>query len=137
MTFFCSRLIAYSIHRDIVPDILFFIGTVYVKGFHIHHFNFGIILLAIAGFISLVDTKRSHIRKIAVLYGVGLALILDEFGMLVTLKDVYWTSRINYDAVMLIGVIMLNVVYFGGFWKIMGRKIKKLFGIRKELEGLK
>lgn len=127
ITFVIARAAAYSIHYNVVPEFLFFVKTVYIKGYHIHHFNFGIILLAIAGFLSLIDSLRSHIRKIAILYGIGLALIMDEFGILVTFeKDFYWTRR-SFDAVILTALILLNIVFFGRFWKVMGGKIKKVF----------
>lgn len=127
MTFFFARLISGLIHKDIVPDLLFFVKTVYVRGFHIHHFNFGIILVIVAGFLGFIDTARDHIRKSAVIFGVGLALIVDEFGLLVTLNpDAYW-NRISYDAVITIGLILLNAAYFMGFWKVMGRFIKRPF----------
>ncbi|MEK9132993.1 MAG: hypothetical protein AAB606_04790 [Patescibacteria group bacterium] len=126
VTFAISRSVAYSIYYDVVPDFLFFVRTIYIRGIHIHHFNFGIILIAVAGFISLTDTIRKHVRGVAILYGVGLALIMDEFGLLVTLnQDAYWGRR-SYDAIIITSVILLNIVYFRGFWKIMGAKIKKL-----------
>ena len=127
VTFFIARVIAYSIHTDTVPDFLPFLQTVYIKGYHIHHFNFGIVLLAASGFLSLIAGVRQHVRKIAVLYGVGLSLIADEFGLLVTLNsDVYWNRR-SYDIVILIGFVLLNIVYFRRFWLVMGGRIKRIF----------
>lgn len=126
VTFLITRIIANSIHMQIVPDFLFFIKTIYIQGYHIHHFNFGIIFLIITGFLSLTDTLRSRVRTIAVFYGIGLALIADEFGLLVTLqKEAYW-NRGSYDAVIFTAVILLNIVYFGTFWKIMGGTLRKL-----------
>lgn len=126
VTFVITRVIAYSIHLEIVPDFLFFIKTIYINGYHIHHFNFGIILLAMAGYLSLTDVVRTHVRKIAIIYGIGLSLIADEFGLLVTLqKDAYW-YRGSYDAIIVTTVILLNIVYFGRFWKVMGGTVKKL-----------
>ena len=126
VTFFSARLIAYSIHYDLVPGYLFFIKTVFIRGYHIHHFNFGIVLLAVAGFLSLIDNFRPHIHKIAIIYGVGLSLIVDEFGLLITLqKDAYW-GRQSYDAVIITTLILLNIVYVGWFWKIMGGTLKRL-----------
>ena len=124
ITFCVARLIAYSIRQDVVPDLLFFVKNVFVKGYHIHHFNFGIVILIIAGFLALVDGARNHVRKIGVLFGIGLALIVDEFGLLVTLdQNTYW-NRLSYDAVIFTGLILLNAAFFRGFWKIMGRALK-------------
>ena len=124
ITFFVARLVAHAINMNTVPDSLFFIQTVFVKGYHIHHFNFGIILIIISGFLSFMDINRDHLRKIATIFGVGIALIVDEFGLLVTLnQDTYW-SRLSYDAVIITGLILLNVAYFRGFWIVMGRFIR-------------
>ncbi len=131
VTFIITRIIAYSIHADVVPDFLFFVKTIYIKGYHIHHFNIGIVLLIVAGFLSLIDTTRNNIRKIAVLYGIGLTLVMDEFGLLVTLQqDVYW-NRASYDGIILTGLILLNMVFFGHFWKVMGARIKRLLTLRR------
>lgn len=135
MTFFAARIIAHLLNVNTVPDSLFFIQTVYVKGYHIHHFNFGIILIVVSGFLSFMDINRAHLRKIATIFGIGLALIMDEFGLLVTLnQDTYW-NRISYDAVIITGLILLNIAYFRGFWLMMGRfirsPIRKLIAKRK------
>lgn len=131
ITFLISRAVAYSIYFNVVPDFLFFIRTIYIKGNHIHHFNFGIILISLAGFFSLIDTVRKHVRSIAIFYGVGLALIMDEFGLLVTLnQDAYWGRR-SFDAIIITGVVLLNIVYFKGFWTVMGRRFKKVLRILK------
>lgn len=137
LTFFVARLIAHAINMNTVPDSLIFIQTVYVKGYHIHHFNFGIILIIISSFLGLIDVNRDHLRKTAMLFGIGLALIVDEFGLLVTLNpDAYW-NRGSYDAVIITGLILLNVAYFRGFWKVMGRfiksPIKKFIAWKKDL----
>jgi hypothetical protein len=46
-----------------------------VHGSHIHHFTYGIILLAVSGFIALTKKGRSP-SWLSVLYGVGLGLAL-------------------------------------------------------------
>ena len=38
------------------------------------------------------DKRRRH-PVVAISYGAGLALIVDEFALLLDLKDVYWASR--------------------------------------------
>ena len=44
------------------------------------------------------DARRRH-PAVAIAYGTGLALIVDEFALLVDLKDVYWAKqgRISVD----------------------------------------
>jgi hypothetical protein len=58
-----------------------------VAGVHIHHLVFGVAAILIAGLFSLDEVLR---LTRAVLFGIGAALVLDEFALLVFLKDVYW-----------------------------------------------
>ncbi len=58
-----------------------------IGGVHIHHLVFGVLALLVAGVLALDDVWR---MGRAVLFGVGAAMVLDEFALLVFLKDVYW-----------------------------------------------
>lgn len=76
---------------------------------HIHHVVPGLILLLVAGMLALgasVDGFWKHIAGI--LFGIGAALVLDEFAMILHLDDVYWTEqgRLSADAAMLAAVIL-------------------------------
>jgi hypothetical protein len=62
----------------------------------------------------------------ATLYGVGLALAFDEFGMWLHLEDDYWI-RHSYDAVIIITAVLFNIVYLSIFWK-------KILGLYKKAE---
>src|SRR5215467_4981016 len=64
-------------------------------GLHIHHYVYGIFILAAAGYLALLfrgDRARSWI---ALLYGVGLGLTFDEFGMWINppfVRGVRWST---------------------------------------------
>jgi hypothetical protein len=58
-----------------------------VGGVHIHHLVFGVLAILVAGVFALDEVLR---LTRAVLFGAGAALVLDEFALLVFLKDVYW-----------------------------------------------
>jgi hypothetical protein len=88
---------------------------IHVRGVHIHHLAFGIIVLAVAGYFALTVQTPKRRDWIAALYGIGLALAFDEFGMWVLLRDDYWI-RWSYDAILIIGVFLVNTVYFADFW---------------------
>jgi hypothetical protein len=61
------------------------------NGIHIHHFWFGIALLAIAGWLGIsYDDKETSIVA-SILYGAGGGLIVDEVGLLLTFGN-YWTG---------------------------------------------
>ncbi|HTW81671.1 MAG TPA: hypothetical protein VME23_19140 [Terracidiphilus sp.] len=88
---------------------------VVVRGLHIHHLVWGILILLLVGYGWLLDLGRSHSptsiflsRLMAVSYGVGAALTLDEFALWLNLQpDAYWSSgRESIDAVILFGGIL-------------------------------
>ena len=94
-TFGAVRGITYSIKAGRGP-----FGNLSVGGEHLHHYMWGIGLLSGVGGIAVhgEDKQRRH-PVVAISYGVGLALIVDEFALLLDLKDVYWAKqgRISVD----------------------------------------
>ena len=58
---------------------------------HVHHLVPGIILIIISGYIGLSFWVTDKIRRLmAVLFGIGAALTIDEFALWLYLRDVYW-----------------------------------------------
>ncbi len=67
----------------------FFPSTVLVSnGVHIHHFWFGIALLAIGGWLGINYTDKDTDHLAAILYGAGGGLIADEVGLLLTFETI-------------------------------------------------
>jgi hypothetical protein len=86
-----------------------------VRGHHIHHLVWGILILLLVGYGWLLDLGRSHTplsiffsRLMSVSYGVGAALTLDEFALWLNLEpDAYWSAgRLSIDAVILFGSLL-------------------------------
>lgn len=94
-TFGAVRVITYSIRAGRGPFRNLSIGPE-----HLHHYLWGIGLVAGVGAVAVhgTDERRRH-PAVAVGYGSGLALIVDEFALLLDLKDVYWArqGRISVD----------------------------------------
>jgi hypothetical protein len=71
-----------------------------VGGEHLHHYMWGIGMLAGVGAVAVrgEEKLRRH-PGTAVAYGTGLALIVDEFALLLDLEDVYWSKqgRVSVD----------------------------------------
>ena len=92
-------------------------GNVETKsGTHIHHMVPGIVLLMVCGYLGLSVEPGSPWRELlAVGFGVGLALTLDEFALWLNLEDVYWEhqGRQSIDAVIVAASLL--VVTFVGF----------------------
>jgi hypothetical protein len=60
---------------------------------HIHHFVPGIVLAFLAGGASIVSRNERLDPWLALPFGLGAALTLDESALLLELDDVYWTER--------------------------------------------
>ena len=94
-TFALVRGITYSIRAGRGP-----FRNLSAGGEHLHHYLWGIGLLAGIGGVAVhgEDRHRRH-PFVAVGYGAGLALIVDEFALLLDLEDVYWArqGRVSVD----------------------------------------
>jgi hypothetical protein len=60
---------------------------------HIHHFVPGIALGFAAGAVAIVSKNESLEPLLAVPFGIGMGLTLDESALLLELEDVYWTQE--------------------------------------------
>jgi hypothetical protein len=100
------RLITYSIHTQ---RIGLFRDVKTKSGLHIHHLVPGMLLVLISGYLSLVLTFHAPAPILAIAFGIGAALVLDEFALWFRLADVYWEpeGRESIDAVMLAGGVCL------------------------------
>jgi hypothetical protein len=73
-------------------------------GTHIHHAVFGVILVLLSGVAMISMAVDGGVRQFtvaAVFFGIGAALVLDEFALILHLEDVYWSEdgRTSVDAV--------------------------------------
>jgi hypothetical protein len=78
-------------------------GSGYVGGVHVHHLVPGIVLSLVAGGLAFaLGPSELWLALLAIVFGAGAALVLDEFAMLLHLDDVYWTTegRLSIEACM-------------------------------------
>ncbi len=89
VTFAGVRAVTYSVRAGRGPC-----RNVSVGKAHLHHYLWGIALLGAVGAIAVrgSDETRRH-PVVALCYGTGSALIVDEFALLLDLEDVYWARR--------------------------------------------
>jgi len=90
-------------------------GNVEVGGTHVHHLVWGILLLLVTGYVGVAIAPASPWKEIvAVLFGVGTGLTLDEFALWLDLEDVYWTEhgRRSVDAV-IVAAALSGIVLVG------------------------
>jgi hypothetical protein len=79
-----------------------------VGGTHVHHLVWGILILLIVGYVGVTVAPPSPWHEIlAVLFGIGTGLTLDEFALWLHLEDVYWSEegRRSIDAVIVAGTL--------------------------------
>jgi len=60
---------------------------------HIHHFVPGITLAFVSGAVAIIARDSSLDRWMAIPFGTGMGLTLDESALLLELDDVYWTEE--------------------------------------------
>ena len=81
-----------------------------VPGMHIHHYVYGIFILAIAGYLALIFRGDGATPWIALLYGLGIGLTFDEFGM--WLNPSFYRDRWNTSGITIVIVALLIVGLF-------------------------
>jgi hypothetical protein len=67
--------------------------SVRAGGHHVHHFVPGIVVMMIAGGASLLSKDESKDQWLAIPFGLGAGLTLDESALLLELEDVYWSEE--------------------------------------------
>jgi hypothetical protein len=60
---------------------------------HIHHFVPGIVIAFVSGTAAIVTRDENLEPKLAITFGVGMGLTLDESALLLELDDVYWSRE--------------------------------------------
>ena len=102
-TFIISRILVILIMSKRMPDLFLHMGK---TGTHVHHLNYGIFLLSTVGFYLIFARPSGKPLSIAAaLYGVGLGLTFDEFGMWLHLGGSYW-QRASFDAVVIVAALL-------------------------------
>src|SRR6266566_1569713 len=111
LTFIASRTLVILIMARKMPDLFLHLG-----GTHVHHLNYGIFLLAtVAGVLLFAPLNQAQRSFCALVYGVGMALTFDEFGMWLHLGGSYW-QRASFDAVVVV-LSVFGLLAFAPRWQ--------------------
>ena len=89
--------------------------NVRVKNRHIHHFVPGIALAFASGAVAIVTRDEDLEPRLALLFGAGMGMTMDEAALLLELDDVYWTEegllsfQIGFGLVGLLGALAIGL----------------------------
>ena len=107
-TFGGLRALTYSIRAGKGP-----FRNISLGGEHLHHYMWGIALLSGVGAVAVRGEERQRRHPaLAISYGAGNALIVDEFALLLDLRDVYWAKEGRISIDIGVGAIALSGSYF-------------------------
>jgi hypothetical protein len=111
-------------------------GNVETKGgTHIHHLVWGILLLLMLGYLGLAASPESPwLELVAVGFGIGMGLTMDEFALWVNLQDVYWSEkgRQSIDAVIVVTTLLVITLLGLQFWVDVHQAALLLLGVGGE-----
>ncbi|AGS69100.1 hypothetical protein [Streptomyces collinus] len=115
VTFVVTRVITRLIRAGKGP-----FGNVRAGGLHIHHVVPGVLLTVVGGFGAVASARHGAAAVLsAVVFGMGVGLVLDEFALILHLDDVYWSEegRKSVEVVVLtaalVGLLLAGFVPFG------------------------
>jgi hypothetical protein len=131
LSFGFIRTSAHMIHAQ----VSWWPGNVETKsGTHVHHLVWGILLLLSMGYIGIsTDIGSPWLEFVAIAFGIGMGLTMDEFALWLNLQDVYWQEkgRQSIDAVV-VTVCMLVIALLGlQFWIDVWDAVLVLLGFER------
>jgi hypothetical protein len=116
LTFLIARILVLLIMTRRIADLYLYLGQT-----HVHHLNYGIFLLTGVGAYLLFFPATRPRAWIVALFGVGLALTFDEFGMWLHLGGPYW-QRASFDAVVVIAATLGLITVAPAAWRMRPRQ---------------
>lgn len=123
-----SRLVVHAILKYHLEAHLFAL----VKGadpnpVHIHHFNYGLVLVGVAGLVSLFPNGRRRLRGLSLLYGLGAALVFDEFALFWNL-DPNYSQGLSLISAGIAAALLVQLAFFRQFWTALFRRAVQQLG---------
>jgi hypothetical protein len=122
--------------RMIRAQVRWWPGNITPGGVHVHHAVFGLVFMCVGGVggLAVQDSDSGWAAIAAGLLGIGMALLLDEFALVLFMKDVYWSEQgrlsveVVFVAIALCGLALLGWVP-AGFAPGPGGRVAAYLGI--------
>lgn len=110
LTFIVARVLVFLIMSRRIPDLYLQLG-----GTHVHHLSYGIFLLAgVGAYLLFWHPIGRRLEIAAIIYGIGMALTFDEFGMWLHLGGPYW-QRASLDAITVLSTVFGLIAFAPSF----------------------
>jgi hypothetical protein len=100
-------------------------------GIHLHHFWYGLALLAIGGWMGIINHNERIDQLAAVFYGIGGGLVVDESGLLLTFGN-YWSTLTYTIVALVLAFALLGTLlarHAGSIREQFGKLTKHDFGL--------
>ncbi|MEO6421061.1 MAG: cyclic nucleotide-binding domain-containing protein [Polyangiaceae bacterium] len=88
---------------------------------HVHHFNYGMLLIGASGLAALFPFGRRALRLLAFAFGFGVGLVFDEFALIWNLNPEY-AQDLSLIAAGIMAAILVQLTYFRRFWAALLRR---------------
>jgi hypothetical protein len=131
LTFFVTRTFVRLIRRRATigrPPRWWEPRNIHIGSKHIHHVVVGVLLVMVSGVTMVALSVTGHEPEFtagAIVFGIGAALVLDEYALILHLSDVYWeedgrTSVDSVFAAMAVGGLLVlglhPLMFFISLW---------------------
>lgn len=125
VSFIVSFLVA-RVFTTLYPNL-----TLVNSGYHIHHFWFGLAMLAIGGWLGISYEDERTNRLAAILFGLGGGLIGDEVGLLLTFGD--YATSITYTLVIVFVISVSIMILVSRYYRVIKPELSKFLGSNSSL----
>jgi hypothetical protein len=88
---------------------------------HVHHFNYGMILICSAGLAALAPVGRRALRVLSFAFGAGVGLVFDEFGLIYNLNPEY-AQRSSLISAAIVAALLVQLTWFRGLWAALAHR---------------
>jgi hypothetical protein len=122
-----ARMVVGYIYRNQLEQKLFALH--HIEGFenpiHVHHFNYGLILVTITSLLAFFPTFRKNIRTLAFIFGFGGGLIFDEFSLIWRFNPTYYEPLSRYAA-LTVAVLLAQLAFLRAPWeRLLARLLRR------------
>jgi hypothetical protein len=120
----CARsVVGMILHMGLQKQLFALIGASEGRNpIHVHHFNYGLLIVSIVGLLALIPRVRAALRFLSFAFGFGLGLVTDEFALLWNLNPDYYQPSSRLAAAVAL-FVLLQMVYFRSLYAALFRRL--------------